>query len=89
MPSTASTWIGRNEQRMHISGEDRRTFVIDIDKPKEQIVQRLAQDKDAILKTIQDPSAFKYHLLNDITYDRKMFFEDAPMTKAKENIIYA
>ena len=51
-------------------------------------MQRLDQDKDAILKAIQNPAAFKYHLLNDITYDRRMFFDDAPMTKAKENIIY-
>ncbi|WP_440634294.1 primase-helicase family protein [Candidatus Pelagibacter sp. HIMB1746] len=90
IPNLANFYMFSNSDKpMHIAGEDRRTFVIDIDKPKEQIVQRLAQDKDAILKAIQDPSAFKYHLLNDITYDRKMFFEDAPMNKAKENIIYA
>ena len=34
----------------------------------------LEEYKEDILKAIQNPSAFKYHLLNDITYDREYFF---------------
>ena len=43
--------------------------------------------KEDILKVIADPSGFKYHLLNDITYDRKMFFNDAPFTQDKQDLI--
>ena len=35
---------------------------------------------------MKDPSAFKHHLLNDITYDREMFFDDASMTADKEDL---
>ena len=43
--------------------------------------------KEDILKVIADPSGFKHHLLNDITYDRKMFFNDAPFTDDKQELI--
>ena len=89
IPNLANFYMFSNSDKpMHIEDYDRRTFVIDIKKTKEQVVNRLEQDKEAILKAIQNPGAFKYHLLNDITYNRKMFFEDAPMTEAKESIIY-
>ena len=39
--------------------------------------------KKAILEVIKDPSGFKWHLLNEITYDRQMFFDDAPYTQDK------
>ena len=35
---------------------------------------------------MKDPSAFKHHLLNDITYDREMFFDDASMTADKVDL---
>ena len=46
-----------------------------------------SKNKEDILNAIKDPSAFKHHLLNDITYDRKMFFEDAPFTPDKQELI--
>ena len=49
--------------------------VIHIKKNKEEVQQMLHKEnyKKDIIDTIKDPSAFKWHLLNEITYDREMF----------------
>ena len=74
---------------IHISEHDRRAFVIHIKKNKEEVQQMLHKEnyKKDIIDTIKDPSAFKWHLLNEVTYDRDMFFTDAPLTADKEVLI--
>ena len=88
IPNLCSFYVFSNSDKsLYIEPYDRRAFVINITKTKEQALAMLEEYKEDILKAIQNPSAFKYHLLNDITYDRRMFFNDAPMTKAKEDLI--
>ena len=45
--------------------------------------------KKDILDAVKDPSHFKWHLLNEVNYDREMFFRDAPSTADKELLIEA
>ena len=60
-----------------------------INTTREKVKDKLLKEgyKKEILKVMEDPSAFKWHLENEIEYDREMFFEDAPMTKDKEELI--
>jgi len=89
IPNLCNFYVFSNSDKsMYIEPYDRRAFVININKSKEQVGARLEFNKEHLLKATIDPSAFMYHLLNDITYDREMFFGDAPMTKAKEDLIY-
>ena len=44
--------------------------------------------KKEIFKHVKNPSAFKWHLLNEVTIeDESMFFTDPPMNKDKEQLI--
>ena len=88
IPNLCSFYVFSNSDKaMYVEAQDRRAFVINITKSKDQVKAKLEIYKEPILKSIVDPSAFKYHLLNDITYDRNMFFDDAPITSAKQELI--
>ena len=83
--------LSNSEKPLYISEEDRRAFVVNIRHTKEEVKELLENQgyKNIILNHIKDPSAFKWHLLNEIEYDREMFFEDAPITADKEEMIRA
>ena len=90
IPNVCNFFVFSNSKTpIHISEHDRRAFVIHIKKNKEEVQQMLHKEnyKKDIIDTIKDPSAFKWHLLNEITYDREMFFKDAPLTADKEVLI--
>ena len=75
---------------MKIDPEDRRLFVITIDRKKFEVRKKLDDEgyKKEILKHIKNPSAFKWHLQNEVTIeDESMFFTDPPMNKDKEQLI--
>ena len=81
--------FSNSDTPLFIETEDRRAFVVNIKKSKEEVKTMLEKygHKWDILKAIKDPSAFKWHLLNEVSYDRNMFFTDAPLTKDKEELI--
>ncbi len=90
VPNLCNFWVHSNSDTpLYIEQDDRRAFVINIKHDKEKVNFKLNDlgFKEEILKVIADPSGFKYHLLNDITYDRKMFFQDAPFTEDKQELI--
>jgi len=90
IPNLANFYVHSNSDTpLYIEETDRRAFVVNIKHTKQSINFKLLDEgyKEDILNAIKDPSAFKYHLLNDITYDRKMFFEDAPFTDDKQELI--
>jgi len=92
IPNLCNFFVFSNSKTpIHIGEYDRRSFVIHIKRPKDQVVQMLQNEnyKKDILETIKNPSHFKWHLLNEITYDREMFFKDAPTTADKELLIEA
>jgi len=92
IPNLCNFFVFSNSKTpIHIGEYDRRSFVVHIKRTKDQVVQML-QDKNFkadILATIKNPSHFKWHLLNEVTYDREMFFNDAPTTADKELLIEA
>ena len=90
IPNLCNFWVFSNSDTpLYIEETDRRAFVINIKHTKQSVNFKLIDDdyKEDILKVIADPSGFKHHLLNDITYDRKMFFNDAPFTQDKQELI--
>ena len=90
IPNLCNFWVHSNSDTpLYIEDTDRRAFVINIKHTKQSVNFKLIDEgyKSDILNAIKDPSAFKHHLLNDITYDRKMFFEDAPFTDDKQELI--
>ena len=90
IPNLCNFWVHSNSDTpLYIEDTDRRAFVINIKHTKQSVNFKLLDEgyKEDILNAIKDPSAFKHHLLNDITYDRKMFFEDAPFTPDKQELI--
>ena len=92
IPNLCNFFVFSNSKTpIHIGEYDRRSFVIHIKRPKDQVVQMLQNEnyKKDILETIKNPSHFKWHLLNEVTYDREMFFRDAPTTADKELLIEA
>ena len=73
---------------MKIDPEDRRLFVTTIKWRKDQVREKLDKIKPDILKHIKDPSAFKWHLLNEVEIpDEKVFFTDPPMNADKQQLI--
>jgi hypothetical protein len=92
IPNLCNFFVFSNSKTpIHIGEYDRRSFVIHIKRTKDQVVQMLQNEnfKADILATIKNPSHFKWHLLNEVTYDREMFFNDAPTTADKELLIEA
>ena len=90
IPNLCNFWVFSNSDTpLYIEDDDRRAFVINIKHSKQTINYKLIEEgyKNDILKVIDDPSGFKHHLLNDITYDRDMFFNDAPFTQDKQELI--
>ena len=90
IPNLCNFWVFSNSDTpLYIEDDDRRAFVINIKHSKQTINYKLIEEgyKNDILKVIDDPSGFKHHLLNDITYDRDMFFNDAPFTHDKQELI--
>lgn len=92
IPNLCNFFVFSNSKTpIHISEYDRRSFVVHIKKQKDQVVQMLQDEnyKKDILDAVKDPSHFKWHLLNEVNYDREMFFRDAPSTADKELLIEA
>ena len=92
VPNLCNFFVFSNSKKpIYLADEDRRAFVVNIKKAKEEVKNKLEKEgyKKELLKVIADPSAFKWHLLNEITYDREMFFNEAPMTEDKEEMIKA
>lgn len=88
VPNLCNFFVFSNSKApLYIDDEDRRAFVINIKWTKEEAQKKLSTFKQYILNTIKDPSAFKWHLENEINYDREMFFNDAPFNEDKEELI--
>ena len=90
IPNLCNFYVHSNSDTpLFIEDEDRRAFVINIKHSKELVTHMLINEgyKDDILAVIEDPSGFKWHLLNEVPYDYKMFFDDAPFTQDKEELI--
>lgn len=90
IPNVCNFFVFSNSDTpLFIEDEDRRAFVINIKRTKEEVKQKLETEgyKWDILNAVKDPSAFMWHLQNEITYDRNIFFTDAPITKDKEELI--
>jgi len=90
VPNLCNFFVFSNSKKpLYLGEDDRRAFVVNIKKTKEEAKQKLEKEgfKKELLKIVNDPSAFKWHLENDIKYSREMFFEDAPMTEDKEEMI--
>ena len=90
IPNLCNFYVHSNSDTpLYIEDEDRRAFVVNIKHTKQSVNFMLNEEgfKKDILEVIKDPSGFKWHLLNEITYDRQMFFDDAPYTQDKEELI--
>ncbi len=91
IPNFCNFFMFSNDRKpMKIDPEDRRLFVITIDKKKFEVRKKLDDDgyKKEIFKHVKNPGAFKWHLLNEVTIeDESMFFTDPPMNKDKEQLI--
>jgi len=91
IPNFCNFFMFSNDRKpMKIDPEDRRLFVITIDKKKFEVRKKLDDEgyKKEIFKHVKNPSAFKWHLLNEVTIeDESMFFTDPPMNKDKEQLI--
>jgi len=91
IPNFCNFFMFSNDRKpMKIDPEDRRLFVITIDKKKFEVRKKLDDEgfKGEIFKHVKNPSAFKWHLLNEVTIeDESMFFTDPPMNKDKEQLI--
>jgi hypothetical protein len=81
--------FSNSDTPLYIEDDDRRAFVINIKHNKQSVNFKLFDEgyKEDILNVIKDPSGFKYHLLNDIAYNRDIFFTDAPYTDDKAELI--
>jgi len=92
IPNQCNFWVLSNSLKpLFLTEQDRRAFVINMKTTKEEAKDLLInQDyKKDIVAVLKNPSALKWHLLNEVKYDREMFFEDAPMNKDKEAMIQA
>ena len=91
IPNFCNFFMFSNDRKpMKIDPEDRRLFVITIDKKKFEVRKKLDDEgyKKEIFKHVKNPSAFKWHLLNEVTIeDESIFFTDPPMNKDKEQLI--
>ena len=89
LPNFCNFFMFSNDRKpMKIDPEDRRLFVTTIKWRKDQVREKLDKIKPDILKHIKDPSAFKWHLLNEVEIpDEKVFFTDPPMNADKEQLI--
>ena len=90
IPNLCNFWVFSNSDTpLYIEDDDRRAFVINIKHNKQSVNFKLFDEgyKEDILNVIKDPSGFKYHLLNDIAYNRDIFFTDAPYTDDKAELI--
>ena len=91
IPNFCNFFMFSNDRKpMKIDPEDRRLFVITIDKKKFEVRKKLDDDgyKKEIFKHVKNPGAFKWHLQNEVTIeDESMFFTDPPMNKDKEQLI--
>ena len=85
--------MSNSKTPVYVDEEDRRAYVISIRRTKEEIKKMLIDKgyKKDLKDLYDDPSAFKWHLINEVakTYDREMFFQPAPMNKDKEEMIEA
>ena len=85
--------LSNSKTPVYVDEEDRRAYVIAIRRTKEEIKKMLIDKgyKKDLKDLYDDPSAFKWHLINEVakTYDREMFFQPAPMNKDKEEMIEA
>jgi len=92
IPNQVAFWVLSNSKKpLFMNKEDRRAFVINMKLSKAEAQDLLINQgyKKDILAVLNNPSALKWHLLNEVKYNREMFFEDAPMNKDKENMILA
>ena len=89
IPNFCIFFMFSNDRKpMRIDPEDRRLFVITIKWRKDQVREKLDKIKPDILKHIKDPSAFKWHLLNEVEIpNEEVFFTDPPMNADKEQLI--
>ena len=80
-----------SETPIYIDEEDRRACVIMVKQSKSEIKRMLKTEGYVhdLLAAIQDPSAFKWHLINEIgkDLDYDMFFTDPPLTADKEAML--
>ena len=92
IPNLANFWVLTNSVTpVYMDSEDRRACVIQIRRTKEEVQEMLVNQgyKKDLKDLYDDPSAFKYHLMNEVKYDRNMFFENAPMNADKQEMIEA
>ena len=92
IPNQCAFWVLSNSDKpLFLTEKDRRAFVINMKTTKEEGKELLINQgyKKDIIAVLNNPSAFKWHLLNEVEYDREMFFDDAPMNKDKEAMILA
>ena len=92
IPNLANFWVLSNSiTPVYMDSEDRRACVIQIRRTKEEVQEMLVNQgyKKDLKDLYDDPSAFKYHLMNEVKYDRNMFFENAPMNADKQEMIEA
>ena len=92
IPNLCNFFVFSNSDKpLHITDDDRRAFVINIKQTKDWILKKLEKEgyKEELLKVIENPSALKWHLENEIEYDREMFFKAPPMNAEKEEMIRA
>ena len=78
IPNLCNFWVFSNSDTpLYIEDDDRRAFVINIKHNKQSVNFKLFDEgyKEDILNVIKDPSGFKYHLLNDIAYNRDIFIK--------------
>ena len=90
IPNFCNFFMFSNDKKpMKIDPEDRRLFPITIKWKKHQVREKLDNGAKAdIFKHIKDPSAFKYHLLNEVEIpNEEIFFTDPPMNEDKEQLI--
>ncbi len=61
---------------VYMDENDRRAFVIAIKRTKEEVKEMLIDRgyKKDLKALYDDPSAFKWHLMNEVKYDREIVF---------------
>ena len=90
IPNLCNFFVYSNSDTpLHIDDQDRRAFVVNIKHNKTSVNHMLHDEGylQDLLKVENNPEAFKWHLLNEVVYDRKMFFQDAPFTQDKQDLI--
>ena len=90
IPNLCNFFVFSNsEEPLHLEEDDRRAFVVNVAHDKAEIKFKLLEEnfKEEVRKHIEDPSAFKWHLENEVEYDREMFFNDPPINDDKTVLI--